>query len=367
MRVLHITTGLELGGAERILYNCAVQGQKEGFSALVVALRSGGPTRHALEKKGIRVVELGASPILPDPRAMWRLLAEIARFKPDTMMSWMYHGNLYGAFAAMLSRHVSRHQLLWGIYNSKLDLGQYSWRMSAVVKAGARLSGYPQAIVYNSSRAQRDHVEIGYRARSSVIINNGVDTLLFKPDPEARAASRKKLGIAESEKVAVIVARVDPQKDWTTVLKGIAMVKDLTTIAVGPTTSQLQPQPGLILHSAHLNMQDLYPAADVFILPSAFGEGTSVAMAEAMACGVPVIVTDVGDNALYAEGCGTVIPAGNPQALADALRLILADREKLAALSAEARAVALKYFGPGTSFKPLFDQWKILRPRKPGS
>lgn len=359
-RVLHISTGLELGGAERILLNCAVEGRNQGFDSRIVALKSGGPTRHALEGQNFGVVELGASAALPDPLAMRRLLAEIAVFRPHIVKSWMHHGNIFSLLAASLSRHVTRQQLVWGIYNSNLDLAQYSWRMKAVVKAGAWASAFPGAIVYNSRKAMTDHRDSGYRARREILINNGVDTSEFKPDPLARVTARARLGISEDARVAMIVARVDPQKDWATVLKGVSMVQGLTTLAVGPTTSALAPQPGLLTHGAHASMRELYPAADIFILPSAFGEGTSVAMSEAMACGVPVIVTDVGDNALYAARGGFVIPSGDPAALAGALRGALADRDGLARLGAEARRTAVEHFGPATSFEPLFEYWRSM-------
>jgi glycosyltransferase involved in cell wall biosynthesis len=356
IRVLHVCTGLELGGAERIMLNCAVEGRNQGYLSKVVALKSGGEMRTAMEASEVPVIELGASPSFPDPFAFRRLLAEISISRPHLIQGWLYHGNLFAFAAAKLSRHVSAEQLLWGIYNSALDLGQYPWRMSAVFKANVALSGKPRTIVYNSAKAQIDHQKSGFKDRASVIINNGVDTNLFKPDPNLRIAARERLGLADTAKVAIIVARVDPQKDWATVLRGVSMVEGLVTLAVGPTTSKLAPQPGLITIGAHMTMHDLYPAADVFILPSAFGEGTSVAMCEAMSCGLPVIVTDVGDNAIYAREGGYVIPSGDPEALAEALQSLFDSDERIR-LGIKAREVAQTYFGPAASFKPLFDCW----------
>jgi glycosyltransferase involved in cell wall biosynthesis len=360
IRVLHVCTGLELGGAERIMLNCALEGRKRGYISKVAALKSGGEMRSALEGEGIPVIELGANPSFPDPLAFRRLLAEIAAFRPHLVQGWLYHGNLFALAAAKLSRHVTADQLLWGIYNSALDLKQYPWRMSAVFSANVALSRQPRTIVYNSVKARIDHQNAGFKDRASVVINNGVDTKLFKPDPSARIAARAKLGFGVDAKVAIIVARVDPQKDWTTVLRGVSMVEGLETVAVGPTTSKLTPQAGLTRLGAHMTMHDLYPAADVFILPSAFGEGTSVAMCEAMSCGLPVIVTDVGDNAVYAKESGYVIPSGDPEALAEALRNLFASDREQARLGASARKVAERYFAPAASFKPLFDCWDSI-------
>jgi glycosyltransferase involved in cell wall biosynthesis len=364
IRVLHVCTGLELGGAERIMLNCAVESRNLGYLPKIAALKSGGEMRDAFVGQSIAVSELAASPSIPDLFAFRRLLAEIASFRPHIVQGWLYHGNLFALAAAKLSRHVTTDQLLWGIYNSSLDLKQYPWRMSAVFKANVALSHTPHAIVYNSTKARTDHQGSGFKDRASVIVNNGVDTALFKPDPHARQAARARLGLAGDAKVAIIVARVDPQKDWATVLRGISQVDGLVTVAVGPTTAKLDPQPGLITIGAHMTMHDLYPAADVFILPSAFGEGTSVAMCEAMSCGLPVIVTDVGDNAIYARDTGYVIPSGDPEALANALRTLFTSKSEYARLSANAARVAQASFGPAASFKSLFDCWESMAARQ---
>ncbi len=359
-RVLHVCTGLELGGAERIMLNCAVEGRNQGYTSKVAALKSGGEMRSALESQGIAVTELGASAAIPDPFAFRRLLAEIASFRPHLVQGWLYHGNLFALAAARLSRHLTADQLLWGIYNSSLDLKQYPWRMSAVFNANVALSHKPRAIVYNSVKALNDHKSSGFKDRDSVIVNNGVDTALFRPDPTARQAARAKLGLSPDARVAIIVARVDPQKDWATVLRGLRLVDGLVTLAVGPTTAKLEPQPGLMLIGAHMTMQDLYPAADVFILPSAFGEGTSVAMCEAMSCGLPVIVTDVGDNAVYAKDAGFVIPSGDPHALADTLQRLFSSGAERERMSAHARQIAQATFGPAASFRALFECWDSI-------
>jgi Glycosyltransferase Family 4 len=194
IRVLHVCTGLELGGAERIMLNCALEGCNQGYTSKVAALKSGGEMRSALEGHGIAVTELGASASIPDPFAFRRLLAEIASFRPHLVQGWLYHGNLFALAAARLSRHLTADQLLWGIYNSSLDLKQYPWRMSAVFNANVALSHKPRAIVYNSTKALTDHQNSGFKDRGSVIVNNGVDTNLFKPDPAGRQMARAKLG-----------------------------------------------------------------------------------------------------------------------------------------------------------------------------
>lgn len=360
LNVLHVITGLELGGAERILVNCARLSRAHGIRSHVVALKSGGQTRAALDELGIEVDELDAASSYPDPVALTRLISIIAAKQPDIVQAWMYHANIFALAGVAGSRSVSRSRLVWGIYNSQLDLTRYDLRMRAVLKVGALLSRHPAAIVYNSDRAMTDHHKINFRARRSTLIGNGVDYLRFHPNPEARAATRKRLGIAPDVRVALVVARVDPQKDWDTVLKGVSLVEGLVTLAVGTQTKGLPEQPGLIRHGPELRMEDIYPAADVFILPSAFGEGTSVAMNEAMSCGLPVIVTDVGDNGRFGAVGGRVVVSRSPAALAAAIEELLSDHVLRAELGAQGRAMIQEESGSGGSFGNLFALWHNL-------
>lgn len=359
-RALHITTGLELGGAEQMLLNCAVAGRARGYEPLVIALKSGGPNRRKLEDAGIEVIELGLSPIWPDPIRFAKALRVLGDFKPHIVKSWMYHANLFASAMVLAGRGVSREHFMWGIYNSWLELDAYKLRLRWIVEANRRLARFPSCAIYNSVTAAREHRDRSFAHRDTMIINNGIDLMRFVPSVERRNAARLRLGIAPDAKVAIIVARHDPQKDWATVLAGISRLDDLVTVAVGPTTSSLPDVKGLIRHGQHLTMEDLYPIADCFILPSAFGEGTSVAMCEAMACGIPPIVTDVGDNARYTDGAGLVIQRGSPDELAAALRTLFADAALRAELGAKAREQALMHFGPGASFGHLFDRWDQL-------
>jgi glycosyltransferase involved in cell wall biosynthesis len=92
-------------------------------------------------------------------------------------------------------------------------------------------------------------------------------------------------------------------------------------------------------------MPALYSAADIFLLASHFGEGTSVALGEAMACGLPVIVTEVGDNGAVARDAGLVVPPRDAAALAGALAALAGDAALRARASKAAQARAAARFG----------------------
>lgn len=359
-RVLHVTTGLELNGAERMLVNCCEASRSAGFDPHVASLKPGGGAVALLEALGVPVFQLNASPKRPNLGALHRLRAHISDLQPDLVKGWMYHGNLFAAAGVAGRSGLGGKRLSWGIYNSALDLSKYHWSMSAVVKAGARLSSYPRAISYNSLQAQRDHEAMGFAASGSLQIGNGVDLNRFRPSEEARHAARARFGIPPEATVALIVARVDPQKDWDTILAALPGVADLVTVAVGPTTVNLPDLPGLMKIGAQDDMAAIYPMGDVFLLPSAFGEGTSVAMCEAMACGLPAILTDVGDHARFVDGAGVLVPRQDPAALAEALASLRDDPDQRAQLGLGARQMAQSNFGMAQSFVPLFAAWREM-------
>lgn len=365
LRVLHVSTGLELNGAERILVNCCEASRAAGFEPYVASLRPGGAAVALLESMGVPVLQLNAHPRRPNLVPLARLRNHVRTLMPDLMKGWMYHGNVFAAAAAFGASGLGGRRLCWGIYNSALDLKQYHWSMKAIIRAGALMSAYPAAIVYNSVTAQADHAAYGYANTRAVQIGNGVDLNAFRPRPDTRHELRARFRIPEDAFVAMIVARVDPQKDWDTVLRAVAQVPSLVTVAVGPTTDRLPDQPGLIKIGAQSDMAAIYALADAFILPSAFGEGTSVAMCEAMASGVPAIVTDVGDHARFIDGAGILIPRKDPEALASTLGNLRDAPAWQRALARGARAKAEMHFGMARSFAPLFDVWSRMLDRAP--
>ena len=83
--------------------------------------------------------------------------------------------------------------------------------------------------------------------------------------------------------------------------------------------------------------EDLLCSADAYVSTALYNEAMSFAILEAMSCGLPLAVTDVGAGRDLAEGCGLVVPPGDPEAMAEALCTLLADRALCASLGRAAR------------------------------
>jgi glycosyltransferase involved in cell wall biosynthesis len=214
-------------------------------------------------------------------------------------------------------------------------LAHYS-RLEAAAIRLERLAGrLPDLVIANSESGAASARRAGFRARRVATIANGIDTDSFRPpSPEERAAARALFGFPEAAAVIAVVARLDPMKDHTTFLGALAILADARPrsialiagdglAATGAALRRLAEALGVadrvVWIGARQRVLDVYHAADLFCLPSAFGEGFPNVVGEAMACGLPCVVTAVGDSARVVGDTGIVVPPADPQALARAM------------------------------------------------
>lgn len=330
MKVLHVITGLDPGGAESMLSALLTAARPEPPKQRVVSLTPGGALRPQLAGRGIVVSDLGMAPGRPSAAALVRLAGIIRGERPDAVQGWMYHADLLATLALLASGRRSRTRLFWGVRCSNMDTASYPRRLRLVIAACARLSRLPDAVTANSVAGKEHHRRLGYRPRRFPVIANGIDTERFRPDPEARRVVRGELGLADDRVTLVHPARLDPMKDHPTLLAALARLPQVTALAVGAGTERLPEMPNLIRLGRRLDMPRIYAAGDLVVSSSAFGEGFSNALAEGMAAGLPAVATGVGDAQAIVGDCGRVVPPRRPEALASALANLLgADRSAL--------------------------------------
>jgi glycosyltransferase involved in cell wall biosynthesis len=358
--VVHVVTGLEIGGAEMLLFELCREEARHGRQSRVASLISDGPMRARFAQIGIDVLGLGLRRgefFAPGLAGLVRL---VRRERPQIVQGWLYHGNLAATAAAWLSGVFPRPRLGWGILGAIPDFACYPRRLRRVVNLGARLSPCVDGIFYNSRVALDAHRRYGFRARLAQFVPNGIDLERFRFDPAARAATRLALGLPEDAVVVIAVGRNDPMKNWPGMLAVTEAARNpqVWLVAVGEGAERLPPGPRRRLLGRRDDMPALYAAADIFMLASHFGEGTSVALSEAMACGLPVVVTEVGDNGGIVAGAGLVVPPHEHAALAQALRALAGDRDLRAHLgrTAQARAKGFGADGLHAGFHRFFEE-----------
>jgi len=323
LKVLHVIPGLGLGGAEAMLTNLATAPGRR-TAPIVVDLLRGGANAVRLRAAQVPLYELGVRGPTSFLVALRRLARLIGELRPDVVQGWMYYGDLAAALALGRSGRRAATRLYWGVRCSDMDLSKYGLALRAAVRACRRFSDQPDAVIANSQAGVNVHRALGYRARAFEVIENGIDIDRFRPDRAARAEARALLGIDADARIAILPARVDPMKDHAGFLSALESLPAVTALAVGRGTERLPTRPNLIGLGPRDDMAALYNAADLMVLSSAYGEGFSTVLGEAMACGLPAVVTDVGDSARIVAETGTVVPPRDPAVLARAIEAFFA-------------------------------------------
>jgi glycosyltransferase involved in cell wall biosynthesis len=333
-RIAYIITGLNTGGAETMLERlvCSLPSSIELHVFSLTTLGTIGPR---LQARGVHVEALGMRPGLPSPRLFARLVRRLVRLRPDVVHTWMYHADLVGGLAA---RIAGTRALIWGVHHSNLDVDANKASTLRVVRACARLSAWlPQRIACVAHKARDAHAAFGYAADRMVVIPNGFDLGRFAPDPLARLSVRSELGLPADTPLVGMVGRFDPQKNHRGFAAAMQRLRarrpDVRAVLAGeridPKNSDLLQwlRDADVVDSCHLlgrrdDVPRLMAALDVLMLPS-IGEAFPNVVGEAMACGVPCAVTDVGDAAEIVGELGRVVPSGDMPALADAVAELL--------------------------------------------
>ena len=254
-----------------------------------------------------------------------RLRGLIRQVQPIAIQSWLYYADLASLWALELSGRRATTRLYWGIRSTDMDPNRYRRALLWTIKACAKRSARPDAVVANAFAGRDVHRALGYAPRAFPVIPNGIDTQRFRPNPSARARMRAHLALSDGKMLVIHVARVDPMKDHATLAAVAAALPDIQFIMAGAGTEQIAAPPNLKALGHRQDIQDLHAAADLLLSTSIFGEGFPNAVAEAMACGVPAVATDVGDSRRIVGDTGVIVSPRDIAAMVSAITLIRAE------------------------------------------
>jgi len=344
-KVLHVITGLATGGAERMLERLVLARRDRPLEFRVVSLIRGGAVYDSLRRAGVPVSSLGMRRGFPDPRAVWRLAGLIWQERPDVIQSWLYHADLLATLALMISGRRRRTRLFWNLRCANMEGAAGSFAPAFARAACARLSRIPDAVVANSEAGRDFHLALGYRPRRFLVIDNGIDPDLFRPDPAARGQVRAELGISGSQPLVAMVARRDPVKDHGTFLKALATLPNVAALLIGEGTETIEPRPNLYRLGERSDVARLLAACDL-VVSTSISEGFPNALLEGMAAGLPAVATDVGDSRRLVGDTGLIVPVGDAAAAAAAIDRLLGEiAAARSARSEAARSRAAERFG----------------------
>ena len=335
-RVLHIITDLGQGGAEAVLYRL-IGATSDGFEHAVVSLHLEGVYGQPLRDRGVPVTALGMRRGRVTIEGLRRLLRIIREYRPHVVQTRLDHANLVGG---LMARFAGAPPVVWAVHSTDLGPLRSSWKTRIIRRTCAQLSRVlPSAIVSDAHSGAALHEKIGFCASKLIVVPNGVDPLPFRPDSEARERIRRIWGVTPDEVLLGCVARWDPLKDHENLLRAVKLLTDrghafrCALIGRGMIEENGDLQrviqrwgvaDRLILAGASGDVPAIMNALDLHVLPSR-SESLPVAVMEAMACGTPCVVTDVGDARDIVGDTGWVARSQDSGALADAIEAALSD------------------------------------------
>jgi glycosyltransferase involved in cell wall biosynthesis len=256
-----------------------------------------------------------------------RFFGHLKRIQPDVLHGYLGESNIVTMFVKPFFPST---RIMWGIRGSNTPSGRYGWLGSLLSQLERLLSSFTDLIVVNSHAGKADYVNQGYAPGKMVVISNGIDTERFQPDSEASAKVRSEWGISPNTILIGLVGRLNPMKDYPTFLKAAALLskemEDVHFVCVGvgeenyakelyQLTDDLGISEKIIWAGRRSDMPAVFNAVNIAFSSSSDGEGFPNVVGEAMACGVPCVVTDVGDSAWIVRDKGVVVPLKNPEAL----------------------------------------------------
>lgn len=331
IRICFLIRQLDEGGAQRQLLTLIKGLDKTKYDITLMSFYDGGcfsgETDRLTQVKYICLKKRGRWDVF---NFIYQFISQLRQINPEVLHGYLDFPNCLSIF---VKPFLPKARVIWGVRASNMDLSQYDWLSRYVYKLECFLSRFADLIIVNSKAGYKYATSQGFPEKKMIIIPNGIDTDYFKPQKENRFRLRKKWGGGNKEILVGLIGRIDPMKDHSTFFKAAEIVlkknKNFRFVCVGngpkPYKDELVAFGQSLGISNHLvwagslkEMPEVYNALDI-VCSSSVTEGFPNVIGEAMASGVPCVVTDVGDSSWIVGNTGIVAPPKNPNALAEGL------------------------------------------------
>jgi len=330
LTVVHIISGLAVGGAEMMLYKLVSATDRQLYRPVVISLISGGELQGQIEAEDVPVYSLGMQRGLSSIGALSKLRRFISELQPDIIQGWMYHGNL----AAIIARTIApgRPFLVWSIRQSLYDLRYEKLLTRQVIRLNRFFSLAPDSVLYNSHLSKRQHEDFGFSKEKSKVIFNGFDLEKFSFSPGETKDVCSSLAIPSNAVCIGHVGRHHFMKDHPVFLVAAREIAGrypntyflLSGKDVVPENKELvtlvpeQLRSRFFFLGERKDIPAIMQSLDIFV-SSSLAEGFPNVLGEAMAVGVPCVATDVGDSSVVVGPAGMIVKSRNKDALVEAM------------------------------------------------
>jgi glycosyltransferase involved in cell wall biosynthesis len=326
MKVLHIITGLGLGGAEGVLFRLVSNDKSNKH--FIISLSGKSYYSEKLVDKGYDVYHINFYNKLNFILKFRDLLLLIKIIRPTHIQTWMYHSNFLSIF---LKPFFMKVPFFWNIRathsftfsTSQLNIIQLFLSLFSSI--------IPKKIICCSESVKVNHIRY-FNNSKLIVVNNGFDTFLNNFEPN-RAVFRNSLNLGKDAAIFGMACRYHPQKDFHTLFESLSLIKsrginDFKIVLVGSNINYhnfelvniikgYNLENHVLLNGISNNIKEFFGVIDLYFMTSSYGEGFPNVIAEAMACGIPCISTNVGEAINIINSLGSIVEPQRPEMYAD--------------------------------------------------
>ncbi len=329
MKILHIITGLNKGGAETLLCNLC-QCDKE-HEHTIISLSDVEDSQSLSSMHNFSLYSLNFPIGKIRVLGLFKLYKLIKKINPDAIQTWLIHADLIGGLAA---RFAGIKNIFWGVHHTILFQGKVKFSTIFILKCNAFLSNFvPKKIIYCADKSRLIQESIGFNKSKGLVIQNGYNMKEFSQNDILRKDFRNELGCSDNTFLIGHVGSYHPLKDQSSLIDAFAFLNkkgfDYSAVLVGRNldnnnnvlVSKIKEN-GLTDRIILLGERNDIPAVmngiDLFVL-SSLSEAFPNVLNEAMACGTPCVSTNVGDASFILDNTGWVVSPKDPKAIANAV------------------------------------------------
>jgi glycosyltransferase involved in cell wall biosynthesis len=362
-RIIVLSAEMGIGGAERVIASLSYGLRQRGHEVIVCTLKAKGQIGASIEERGIELINLaGNRKKLGIYTTFYRLLKLVRDRRIDIVHS---HGTAALWDAALARTFVSKAKLIHTFHYGNYP--NLRWQNRLMERLSQRRADRLVAVGYEQRSAIAETYGIDEHKMSVVL--NGVG----QKDARIDASLRNKYA-AESQVVIGSVSTLIEQKgieylieaakilvrrklNFKIIIAGDGVLRDdLESRVMSEGLSNVVGFLGWVDDAAAI----VLPAIDIFVQPSLW-EAMSIVVLEAMAAGLPMVITNVGDNARVVENgiTGFIVDPADPQQLADKLTLLIEDTRLRTQIGASARDVQSEEYSDMTmvdSYLTLYER-----------
>jgi glycosyltransferase involved in cell wall biosynthesis len=342
MKICLLIYKLDFGGAQRQIVELSKALAEAGHDVILMSCYDGGVFSEDIKSHAkVKYISLNKKGSWDVFGFLFCFLLELRKIRPDVIYGFLSLANIISVFAKILLPKV---KVVFGVRASNMDLKKYGLSIRIAFQLECILSRFADSVIANSVAGKVEYQKVFSSSHEIRVVQNVINAEIFKPDPGKRVKQRTSWNVSDKDILIGIAGRVDPMKGYSVFLQAAAIAvqkhQNVYFVCVGDgpevyamelkvLANELGVSDRIIWTGFNQDMSQVYNALDMFTSASFFGEGFSNAVGEAMATGIPCVVTDVGDSALIVGDTGIVVFPGDPVSLASGWEEFLSEKKNI--------------------------------------